>query len=307
MSLRLEVSDNERKIRELHDQIASLQKESSFWQSQLNTHRQAWNAFLKLDAIGFGLNELQQLKDTVSEIAVANSIPEDQAVHRFVKDVENHYNIKLGFEGKVNEKRRELEQLNSKIKYKEAMLELDPLTAKTLHSLLQNGVGEQDIMDYGHLSQEYKDNNSSSSGSTSFDSAPNDRDNKTGHGGKYNHKSEKGSDTGKSLTDDLKKHGGLKHAIKEQSERLDMIKQEIKDSDRQKQELLAYCYLAIALINIINYQIPYFKSIMDRYNQIINTKFKPTTSSAVLIFVIYDNKPGDKEKEGEGEEGDKQN
>jgi len=109
LSLRLEVLDNERKNKELYKRGASLQKESSFWQSHLNTHTQTWNAFLKLDAMGFGLNELQQLKDTVSEIAAANNIPEEQAVVRFLVDVENQYNIKLGFEGKVNEKRKELD------------------------------------------------------------------------------------------------------------------------------------------------------------------------------------------------------
>ncbi|MBA3978950.1 MAG: hypothetical protein H0X50_12330 [Nitrosopumilus sp.] len=34
--------------------------------------------------MGFGLNQLQQLKDTVSEIAGANNISEHQAVCRFL-------------------------------------------------------------------------------------------------------------------------------------------------------------------------------------------------------------------------------
>ncbi len=51
LSVRLEVKDNERKKKELYDQIAALNKECSFWQSHLNTNMQTWKAFLKLDAM----------------------------------------------------------------------------------------------------------------------------------------------------------------------------------------------------------------------------------------------------------------
>ncbi len=115
---------------------------------------------------------------------------------------------------------------------------------------------------------------------------------------------EKSSDIEKSLTDDLKKYGGIKLAIKEQSEKLDSIKQEINDSDKQKQEILTYCNLAIALAGIINYIISYLKGLMDHYfKEYTQNQIKPTTPSLspILIFVIYDNKAVDNREKEEGE------
>lgn len=48
-----------------------------------------------------------------------------------------------------------------------------------------------------------------------------------------------------SLTDDLKRYGGIKLAIKEQSEKLDRVKQEINESKKQKQEVLATATLQL--------------------------------------------------------------
>jgi hypothetical protein len=59
----------------------------------------------------------------------------------------------------------------------------------------------------------------------------------------------------RSLTDKPKRHGGTKLAVNGQSEKPGSTKQEINDSDMQKQDILTYCQLAIALSNIINYNI----------------------------------------------------
>ncbi len=45
--------------------------------------------------MGFGLKELGQLWLTISEIAKANNIPAEQAVSKFLKDVEEQYRDKL--------------------------------------------------------------------------------------------------------------------------------------------------------------------------------------------------------------------
>ncbi len=41
----------------------------------------------------FGLKELKQLWPTISEIAKANNIPAEQAVSKFLKDVDEQYGI----------------------------------------------------------------------------------------------------------------------------------------------------------------------------------------------------------------------
>ena len=49
------------------------------------------------------------------EIAKANNISHQEAVSKFLKDVEEQYDTKLGFESKVQEKRDEVVQLNKEI------------------------------------------------------------------------------------------------------------------------------------------------------------------------------------------------
>ena len=57
LSLRLEIKENENKIKELWQQRNSLQNLVSFLGSQANMHRQTMNAFSELEAMGFGFSE----------------------------------------------------------------------------------------------------------------------------------------------------------------------------------------------------------------------------------------------------------
>ena len=41
--------------------------------------------------MGLGLKELKLLRHTIIEIDGANSIPRDEAVHKFLKDVDEQY------------------------------------------------------------------------------------------------------------------------------------------------------------------------------------------------------------------------
>ena len=100
----------------------------------------------------------------------------------------------------------------------------------------------------------------------------------------------------------MKRYDGLKLAIIEQSEKLERIKKEIGDSDKQRQEVLAYCQIAISITNVINSKISYLNGLMDHYlNEQIHDKEKPTPYSPVLIFVIYNNKVGDNGAREKGE------
>jgi predicted DNA-binding protein YlxM (UPF0122 family) len=70
-----------------------------------------------MEAMGFRLKEIKQLILTVLEIADANHIPREQSVSKLLKDVDEQYDRKLGFESKVKEKRNEIQSLNSQINY----------------------------------------------------------------------------------------------------------------------------------------------------------------------------------------------
>ena len=72
--------------------------------SRLAFSRQTMNIYWQLDTMGFDLKKLKQLYDTLTEIALANHIPiGNVAVTKFLNDIENQYDNKLGFETKIKE------------------------------------------------------------------------------------------------------------------------------------------------------------------------------------------------------------
>ncbi len=159
-------------------------------------------------------------------------------------------------------------------------------------------LSEQDIIEFNQLVQNYKNDITNT---LDVDSGDVDMDNK-------HHKDNKLDKRGfwRSLIDDLNKYGGLKIAIKEQSEKIERIKQEALRCHKQKQGAMAYCHLAVALAGIINHKIAHLNGLMDHYfkkhtqNQM--KMFTPSLSP-ILVFVIC----GNSDKKGKGEEGEKQN
>jgi hypothetical protein len=63
----------------------------------------------------FGFKQIKQLWNTILEITEANKIPYKEAVSKFLRDVDEQYDNKLGFESKVNEKRNELVLMNKEL------------------------------------------------------------------------------------------------------------------------------------------------------------------------------------------------
>jgi len=92
----------------LQDSVKMLQNESNYlgqkWSSlenTVNSLEQIISIFKDLDGMGFGLEELKLLWNTINEIAVANNMPLNEAQRKFFKDIEEQYDNKLGFESKV--------------------------------------------------------------------------------------------------------------------------------------------------------------------------------------------------------------
>ena len=231
----------------------------------------------------FGLKELQQLWNIVSEIAGENNIPYNKAVSKFLKDVEVQYDNKLGFESKVTEKKNELALLNNQINNNRIILQISPFIGPTLFSLFQKGIGEQDIMDINQLVEV-----------CSNDATVTNNYNTNIENIKNNDKEEKISNRSeywRSLTDELKKYRDIKSAIKDQLEKRDKIQKEVNDLNNQKQEILNYCQIAISLINTINNKISYFKGFMDYFNKDWNNKINAYSRSFLpsFTFLIYIN------------------
>jgi hypothetical protein len=222
------------------------------------------------------------------EIAEANNIPPEEAVSKFLKDIDEQYDDKLGFESNVEEKKEELAQLKNKINHNRLMFRLEPSIGPTLSHLLQKGITEQDIIGISQLVQLYQNNtgytdSSLASGPNYQNEIKNKNENNTIEFSK------KRIEIWKSLIDDLKRCGEFKSVIKMQQIKKEMIKKEIDNLDTKKQEISLQYQDGISLLNEIHNKMFYFKGLMDHYNKDIDNKIKTFSRFSVPspIFIIY--------------------
>ncbi|MGC1932667.1 MAG: hypothetical protein WA667_27145 [Candidatus Nitrosopolaris sp.] len=155
--------------------------------------------------MGFGLNQLQILWTTVREIARENNKPVEEAVMKFLSDVERQYNNKLGFESKVESLRNEVNKLNQEqATLRTELLSLPLVGPKKIElvKLTQSGVTEQDIINIAAVLEKYVS----------------------------------GKDR-RSFISELEVYGGLKLAIQELSKESDRMRMELDSLQTQNREL----------------------------------------------------------------------
>ena len=132
--------------RSLENENRNLEQQRSTLQGFVNMHNQVLSKYRDLETMGFGLNQLQFLWITVNEIALENNMPVKEAVTKFLLDVENQYNSKLGFESRIESLGYEVNRLTQERTRLRTELQLLPLVGPKLVKLTQSGVSEQDII-----------------------------------------------------------------------------------------------------------------------------------------------------------------
>lgn len=100
--------------------------------SQLDFSRQTIKIYQDLSAIGFDLKRLKQLYGIIIEIASANHIPAWDAFTKFLNDIENQYDYKLGFETKIKELSTTMEKIKAEIPQYKSKLEIQFLVNASL-------------------------------------------------------------------------------------------------------------------------------------------------------------------------------
>lgn len=113
-SLRSESEWYQKQVQQERNEYYSLQNLRSRVKEDVDSCNQNLAIYAKLFDMGFGLKELKLLWHTIYEIDYANNIPREDAVKKFFKDVEDHYDDKLGFESKVGSMQEELNHLDQK-------------------------------------------------------------------------------------------------------------------------------------------------------------------------------------------------
>jgi hypothetical protein len=122
-----------------------LEKEHSILEQSVNAYKLTLSLYDELQRMGLGLRELKQLRNTILEISDANNIPGEDAVKRFFKEIEEHYDDILGLESrkhKLQEQVKDLDQQKFKLSaYLNAFPKLGAPIAKLL-GISNNGPEE---------------------------------------------------------------------------------------------------------------------------------------------------------------------
>jgi hypothetical protein len=282
LSIKLEIKTHESHITKLSEQRASLNNSVLYLQSEIDDHKQTLDVYSQLKAIEFGLKELKQLRYTILEIAGENNISRTEASSKFLKDVEEQYDTKLGFESKIKEKREELVVLNNQINASRQILWFTPIIGPSLSNLFQKGLCEQDILGINQLVETCSNN-------IYMDNQNENTKNKISR-----------SEHWKLFTDDLKKYNDIKIAIKERQDNLEKIQKGVNDLNKQKQEISIQCQIAITLINTINNKISYIKGFIDHYKDFDKTNLPSRFSSVPVFIIVYKNTGNNDESKEDG-------
>jgi hypothetical protein len=279
------------KINTLYGHTMELNNSVLYLQDQVNRHIQTMNIYYQLEGMNFGLQELKQLLYAITEIAESNKISTDDAVSKFLDDIEKEYDNKLGLEKKVKELKDELALLNNQVIYNRAMLQSQPSVGPILSNLFQKGMTEQDILVIGQIVDFYANNIDFSNSSVEYQNEiihkEKNKDNS------INNRSE----SWKMLIDELKKYGNIKIAIKEQRENLDRIQKEISYLHKQKQDVNNYLQIVISFINTINSKISCYAGLLDHLKNINNKINLSSRFYNPLIILVYKNTGKDNDEE----------
>jgi hypothetical protein len=140
----------------MKDRLETGIMELNFKLMQLNQTMIAYHA---LQSMGFGLKELKYLGNTVKEIALANNIKVEEAVKKFLDDVEKEYDNKLRFEIAVNK----LEAMKMKLDEAYPIYKIQSSRQSAVNGSLDyldaKGVTDSDIIGMSNLVRIFSGNN----------------------------------------------------------------------------------------------------------------------------------------------------
>jgi chaperonin cofactor prefoldin len=109
-----ELEWGEQKLKVSIDSLAksknNLEKDCTGLQSEIDVRSLTISKYKELEDMGFGYKVQKLLWHRVREIGVANQMDPDEAVGKFLKDVEEQYDDKLGFESKLNNLKAEVQK-----------------------------------------------------------------------------------------------------------------------------------------------------------------------------------------------------
>jgi hypothetical protein len=210
-----------------------LKQECSWLKQSVEFYKQELALYHELEAAGFDLEKLKLLSNTIRDIAKANNIPTDQAQQKFYKDIEEHYDGKLGFESQLNKLQSEIATVSINLNFSRRALLDQPLVGPSLQRLFSKGVAEQDIVELANLFERSYSHGGGSGESSESSSITNNIDRQ-------------------SLIRGLQKYGGIKTIIQELTLQIDGLQTKKKDLDEQNRKMLSILVYSKPIVDFLN-------------------------------------------------------
>jgi hypothetical protein len=156
------IENLETRLKELQENVAIEERrlnkvfsDSVESEQRLCLCQQRLGLYDELEKMGCGLNELNLLRNTILEMSVNNNIYHVLAFKKFFKDIEDQYDVKLGFEQKIEE----MEKLLIRKKQEFHNVSLECSRAKDVHDKLNElfsyGVTQNDIICWNNIVKGY--------------------------------------------------------------------------------------------------------------------------------------------------------
>ncbi len=264
-----------------------------------NYSRQSLDILQELRHAGFGLKELKQLKDTVIEISIANNISWFDAGRKLIKDIESQYDVKLGFEARINEIKIELKKLEDEVPGYKERLQSQVNAFGVLQYLYKFGVTDDDIINMSHIVTVYLNGNITFDPDLQSESIVDEN------------KLIKKAYYWQSFINEIRNLGDINSQIRKQGSALESIKKGIQELNSQRLKLNEQTLISGQLLNSLSDQISYIetlKQIMSSAQEL--NKIFILNQSHFFIYVIIsgnsENNKGDIDKQENKEKTDKE-
>jgi hypothetical protein len=223
-----------------------LLKEIEFLEEKRIYSIQSMNNYEELQKRGLGLKELKRLFSTLVEISRANNLPDNEALPKFLNDVEKQYDNKLGFESIIKSLKTEKEKLQEEIPEYKWYLQLQGIVSHHIIHLNNSGVTNEDIININNLVLSFKNSHFIDDLSSGMD-GNNTIKNDTVSNNKFWIR----------FIEKLRSLKNINVAIDQSLAILNKLKMEVEKLDRQKQELEKNYSDAVVNLNLIVSQMSY--------------------------------------------------
>ncbi len=250
------------------NEITTLEDQSNYYQQTIKIYQ-------GLRKEGMGLKELKQLNYLVMESHLENGLEVKDSIKKFLKDVEDQYDNKLGFEKKINELKAEMKKLEEQVPEYQSYLKLQGIVSPTLIHLTNSGVTNEDIIGMNHLVLEFKNSD--------FLSDPINKN--SYHSSTKTNDSISNSQYWNTFVEKLKGLKNINIEISKQASSLNNLKNQISDLIRNKQQIENVYADSVSNLNRIISKTHQFIDIARQINESSNKKILPVP---ILVLVLVD-------------------